>query len=250
MGEAAADFCIFWDLDKTGFLRPTCHWNPPERVSVMKAMTGKSELYATESYKTSWKSGEGFIGRAHKNKETLFFPDVSTLSPTVYKRKGLAAKFGVVSIAYKPFGNGVYEVGSTKRWDSCDWVNTMSVDDCRKVCLDMKGSFAIFWGFDAAQGVLRPMCHWNPPERVTAMKEKTGSDDLYTTDSYKVSMRPGDGFVGKVYESKKSMTFEDASKLSVKDYKRLPIASKYGIVSFSLWPFANGVLEVGSAQLR
>merc|ERR1712048_135800 len=198
--EAGACFCIYWGLDEAkGVLKPRCHWNPPERVSVVKALTGKSELYTTESYKWEWKAGAGLIGKAYKNKESTFFPDVSQLSPSVFQRQELAKRFGIRSMALKPYGKGVYEVGSTKPWETCDWVNNMSVDCCRQACKDMNASFAIFWRFDAARGVLRPAHHWNPPERIAEVKAKTGRSDLYTTESKTIEFKPGDGCIGKVY---------------------------------------------------
>merc|ERR1712227_793657 len=133
--DADASFCIYWSLDETrGTLKPTCHWNPPERISVMKAITGNSELYTTESYKVEMKTGTGIIGKAFKNKESRFFPNVSKLDPSDFKRNELAKRFGIRSLALKPYGMGIYEVGSTIPWESCDWVSSMSVDCCRQAC--------------------------------------------------------------------------------------------------------------------
>ena len=163
------------------------------------------------------------------------------------KRRDLAAQFGIVSLALKPFGDGVYEVGWGSKRSGCDWLKTMTVDDCRRACLDINGSFAIFWGLDQAKQVLRPLCHWNPPERVAEVRAATGSDALYTTESYASEFTPGVGFGGRVYRDKKGMSFPDVSRVSSADFKRKELAARFGVKTLAYVPFASGVLEVGSA---
>jgi len=249
--ETGAAFAVYWGLDEAqGVLRPVCHWNPPERVGQVKEKTGREDLYTTESYKNGFKMkvGVGVVGKTYKSKEAMFFENVSKLSKTEFLRKDLAARFGIVSMALKPFGKGVLEVGSPTEWDSCAWVQDHKLfqEACQMACKKTGAPLAIYWGLDDAKGVLRPMCHWNPPEIATQMKAMTGKDDLYTTESYKVQMKPGTGCVGKTYESKEAMFFPDVSKLSWDDFLRKDLAARFGIVSVALKPFANGVLEIAS----
>merc|ERR1719343_1221844 len=109
----------------------------------------------------------------------MFFPDVAELAVEGYNRKDLAARFGIHSLALKPFADGVMEIGATKKWEACHWIHTVTEKDCERVAKEAGASFAIYWGFDVGKGVLRPMAHWNPVERIAEVKARTGSDDLY-----------------------------------------------------------------------
>ena len=46
------------------------------------------------------------------------------------------------------------------------------------------------------------------------------SEECYVTESYKFQLRPGEGAVGRAYQSKEPVFFSDVSKRSVDDYKR------------------------------
>ena len=112
----------------------------------VKAATGNSELYTTESYQGvlgELKPGDGFVGKAnsivyiyiyvfiicynvihytilyytkaYKEAHAMFIPDLSAALDSEYPRKQLATKYGVVSLALKPMGDGVMEIGTSNR---------------------------------------------------------------------------------------------------------------------------------------
>jgi len=247
--EAGADFAIYWSFDQAkGVLRPTCHWNPPDHVAAVKAATGNSELYTTESYQGELKPGDGFVGKAYKEAHAMFIPDLSVALDSEYSRKQLATKYGVVSLALKPMGDGVMEIGTSNRWDSCEWVRDVTPKDCQRAAEEAEASFAIYWGFDVEKGVLRPMCHWDPPKRIAELKEKTGGDETYATESYRFPRQPGDGYVGKSFGNQETMFFPDMSKVPQSEFKRRDLEHRFGIVSMAFKPFANGVMEVGCTK--
>merc|ERR1719284_1480094 len=258
--ETGACFCIYWRLDKAkGVLRASAHWNPPERVAAVRA-SGKNDLYTTESCKSEFVLGEYIVGRACKNKETMFIEDVASVNELEYSRKDLAKQFGIVSVALKPFGDGVYEIGWANKRSNCNWLNTelssaktidgigeeVSVEELERAAKEAGAIFSIYWGFDESTGMLRAMRHWNPPERIAEMKAQGGSDELFTTESYMESLTPGEGYVGKCYSNKQAFFIPDVS--ASQGYKRKNLAKRFGITSVALKPFANGVLEVGSAK--
>merc|ERR1719198_419654 len=166
------------------------------------------------------KPGDGFIGKAYKEKESMFFPNVKVLPVKEYKRKDLAIRFGIQSLALKPVGDGVIEVGTTGSWEACEWVNTVQPKDCERAAKEAGACFAIYWGFDEGRGLLRVMAHWNPPERVAEVISKTGREELYTTESYRFTFKPGQGFTGKSYQNSETMFFSNVAQLSLEDYKR------------------------------
>merc|ERR1719215_1744309 len=92
----------------------------------------------------------------------------------------------------------------------------------------------------------RPTEHYNPNERIEKVRKETMKDDLYTTESYKFTMAPGVGIVGRVYASGEKEFYEDVSQLSSDVYIRSEIAKKYGIKSLAVMPYEGGVLEIGT----
>merc|ERR1719375_673336 len=80
------------------------------------------------------------------------------------------------------------------------------------------------------------------------MIAKTGSKDLYTTESYKAEMTPGSGFVGKVFRNQGQLFIPDVSLVDQNSFQRKHLAEKFGIRSIALKAFETGVMEVGCSQ--
>ncbi|CAE8606777.1 unnamed protein product [Polarella glacialis] len=128
--ESGACYAVYWCFDEAAkVLKPLAHFNPAERIAAVKAKTGKDDLFTTESYKFTMKPGEGSVGKCYASGEPLFFQDVDALPQDSFLRKDIAKQFGIVSIAMKPFGKGVLEVGSAEKWDVCVWVSSQCIRD-------------------------------------------------------------------------------------------------------------------------
>merc|ERR1740127_454536 len=209
-------------------------------------MTGKDDLYTTESYKVELKPSVGFVGKVYQDGKPMFLPNISDALASEYARKEIAKKYGIKSLGLKPFGDGLMEIGTAKGWERCEWVEEVTAEELERAAKDAGASFSIYWGFDKGMGILRPMRHWNPPERIAEMKAQAGSDELFTTESYMESLMPGEGYVGKCYSNKQTFFIPEVS--ASQGYKRKNLAKRFGITSVALKPFGNGVLEVGSAK--
>jgi len=274
--EAGADVAIYWSFDRAkGALCPTCHWSSPELAS--EARTGmpwrsrsqvgqargplavplagpdgelKPAVYAQVSSDLQIEPGASVVWWSYEEQMPIFFPEVSQLPADEYLRKDLAARCGIVSLALKPFRTGVLEIACTRPCELGDWANNMTADECRSACQDVGGSYSIYWAYDAALNVLHPADNWQPPARggMTKAKAKAHkSEECYVTESYKFQLRPGEGAVGRAYQSKEPVFFSDVSKRTVDDYKRKDLAVKLGITSVVFRPYGEGVLEVGTA---
>eukprot|EP00448_Togula_jolla_P012594 CAMPEP_0170610482 /NCGR_PEP_ID=MMETSP0224-20130122/22683_1 /TAXON_ID=285029 /ORGANISM="Togula jolla, Strain CCCM 725" /LENGTH=136 /DNA_ID=CAMNT_0010935861 /DNA_START=50 /DNA_END=460 /DNA_ORIENTATION=+ len=123
--EAGAVYAVFWAFDQAkGVLKATMHYNPPERLAQIKAMTGSDTSFASEAYKYEFTPGKGAVGQVYSTKEPVSFEDVTTLPADTFLRADVAAKYGIKSVAMKFFNGGVLEIGNTDVWSSFDWVNS------------------------------------------------------------------------------------------------------------------------------
>jgi len=129
-----------------------------------------------------------------------------------------------------------------------NFVDTFSSEVC----------YGIEWGISES-GRLECKSYFNPQWRIEAVKNK-GLDGLYTAESSTYTFVPGQGMVGKTFETQEMTFCEDLQALTpdeIKDvvchsdhkaFLRVDLAKKFGICSAVFMPTARGVLEVGSTQ--
>jgi len=119
--------------------------------------------------------------------------------------------------------------------------------DLGDVCSFSGAVFAIYWGYDEDQGVLKPVAHFNPKERIEKAKRQ-GKDSLYTLGSYETKLKPGEGLVGGVYDRQESMFVSNVTELGDDVFLRKELALEYDIKSLAMKPWREGVLEIGSTD--
>eukprot|EP00931_Biecheleriopsis_adriatica_P091706 TRINITY_DN65590_c0_g1_i1.p1 TRINITY_DN65590_c0_g1~~TRINITY_DN65590_c0_g1_i1.p1 ORF type:complete len:346 (-),score=57.28 TRINITY_DN65590_c0_g1_i1:84-1076(-) len=284
--DHGAVFAVWWTFEN-GVLSVADHYNPSSRIEEVRNKYGTSNLYSLESYRYRMRPGEGLVGKAFARQKAAFFLDLKEVDENLFLRKKVAEQFGIKSIALAPFQDGVLEMGSSDMWTSfteftlhelarsrshlpghlqasCDTQDdsdgleefptppslasrNLEAIDLAKVCEEYGAVFAVWWAFD--KGVLSVADHYNPQSRVEEVRRQTGKDDLYTTESYKYRMRPGEGSVGEVFASQQSAFYLDITELDESLYLRKKVAERFGIRSVSFAPFKDGVLEIGSTDL-
>ena len=120
-GSSGGCYGIEWALSSSsGRLEHKSHYNPQWRVDSVKNLGAKG-LFTTRSKGISFMPGQGAVGEAFAKQESLFLQDPQTLNrhmSTPFQRADLAKEFGILSIMFVPFANGVWEVGSSKRFAS------------------------------------------------------------------------------------------------------------------------------------
>mmetsp|Transcript_27309 Transcript_27309/g.49446 ORF Transcript_27309/g.49446 Transcript_27309/m.49446 type:complete len:378 (+) Transcript_27309:49-1182(+) len=97
--------------------------------------------------------------------------------------------------------------------------------------------YALFWGMSA--GRLAVQDEWTTG----------GHIENFTDGSRLVSLRPGQGIVGRVFKSKRVEFLSDVSGLSAAVFSRLGLAQRSGVRSIACFPWNNGVIEYGSTQV-
>lgn len=115
--ETGAVFAVWWTYEN-GSLRIAEHFNPVSRVEQVRAATMKDDLYTTESYDFVFQPDEGLVGSVFKSQQHAFYPDITALSNDVFLRKEVAERYGIKSVAFAAFEDGVLEIGSIDIWTS------------------------------------------------------------------------------------------------------------------------------------
>lgn len=103
-----SDYVIWWQLDPES-----------KRLVHTKQTNSKRQLNAMRRSR-SWEFGvgDGVVGRVFQTGVPEIVQDVNQLDPTVFHRFKLASDYGIASLAFVPFTNGVLEYGSKGVKDS------------------------------------------------------------------------------------------------------------------------------------
>merc|ERR1712187_958257 len=109
-----------WGISESGCLVHRSHYNPAWRIEAIRT-AGLKSLYTTRSKNFVFTPGRGYVGKAFAQQQILFVGDVRSISyDTVadadaqeFVRIDLAKEFGIQSVVFLPFADGVLEIGST-----------------------------------------------------------------------------------------------------------------------------------------
>lgn len=109
---SGGDYALFWNTCD-GVLKVEYEWTECARSA---RHTQHLRSYMFTSGLTSFRPGQGAIGRVFQTSSVEFHSDVSGLSKDYFHRGTLAKRHGVRSIVLIPWNNGVLEYGSTETW--------------------------------------------------------------------------------------------------------------------------------------
>jgi len=275
---------IEWALLDSGRLECTGFYNPQWRIDEVRK-EGLESLYTSKSKEYTFLPGEGLVGKAFENQQTLFFEDLQLLNEddmmdaislgtcTGFLRAELAKEFGIHSAVFMPTANGVLEAGSTQkvafasdlfRLKATVLFPTISPPaPCSAILEDMVekscgGCYGIEWVLSDS-GRLECKSYYNPHWRIVAV-QKQGLKGLYTAKSSTYTFMPGEGLVGKAFANQQMLFWKDMQAIDLDDvmdamtlgtctgFVRADLAEEFGIHSAVFMPTANGVFEVGSTQ--
>ena len=122
-----------------------------------------------------------------------------------------------------------------------------SSDELKAVVDTVSGAvLAISWKWDGSKLVFEN--YYNPPDRVEAIKATTGSDELYTTASSKITFEKGQGGPGRAFDGQTTEFHADVKTLDPSVYPRAELAKKFGITSVAFKGTAEGCIEVGTTE--
>jgi len=184
------------------------------------------------------------IGRVFASKGEEFVPDTSALSADRFPRLQHAKEFGIKSIGAFFCDGGVLEIGSTQRWSSLP--KAMAAIEVQTVCQTAGAAYALFW--EESKGGLAVSAKHVALGRALSLKTAHGDDESFVSKSCAVSLRPGEGVVGRVFASKGEELHSDVSLLSRSQFPRAAAAQEFGIVGLAAVGWKGGVLEFGSTQ--
>ena len=115
---------------------------------------------------------------------------------------------------------------------------------CQAACEKASAVYAILWQPEG--DVLKAAAHYNPPDRIAAIKAKRGDDKLFTLESYSSSFTKGQGAPGRVWASGEAELIPNASATDA--FARKDLAAEFGICSVAIVPVADGIMEVGTPE--
>jgi hypothetical protein len=124
--SGGACYGIEWGVSDGDLLKCKSFYNPEWRIEAVKKR-GLQGLYTAQSSAYTFRSGEGFVGRAFANQQIVFanaeglqtqsvndMMDAMSLGDHAgFMRTELAKEFGIQSAVFMPTDCGVIEVGST-----------------------------------------------------------------------------------------------------------------------------------------
>eukprot|EP00930_Biecheleria_cincta_P043918 TRINITY_DN30135_c0_g1_i1.p1 TRINITY_DN30135_c0_g1~~TRINITY_DN30135_c0_g1_i1.p1 ORF type:complete len:211 (-),score=23.79 TRINITY_DN30135_c0_g1_i1:433-996(-) len=110
------------------------------------------------------------------------------------------------------------------------------------LCETTGADYAIFWA--QQEDTLRVQSHYNPADRIHALRLMRGDDHRFTTKSYEVALSAGQGAPGRANANRKPEVIPDVRMLP--NGIRLELAREFGIRTMICVPWHGGVLEYGS----
>lgn len=109
LDSTGADYTIWWRYDAAmNRLVHGLQLNSPKHLNAMRR--AKEVTFCT---------GKGsVVGRSFALQEPDFLADARLADPTYFSRIKFAANYGICSIAFVPYADGVLEYGSRSAWDA------------------------------------------------------------------------------------------------------------------------------------
>jgi len=235
--------CIVWteSASASGILIPSKHLS----------YAGTAPEYYNESMKIRIKSGTGMVGKAFSTRAKQFLPNVNYVEDTTFPRKQTAVKYNVRSVFALYQNNVVYEFDTAKElWKvpfediDFDALYAEAQATQKKIMLEKprRKSSELSMTKDVPSGAaLEGLCEehglcccvvWrvNGGNVVPdAVNSYSGTAPDFVEQSLKHSFSPGEGLVGRVWESKKFEHHINVQMLPKGHYIRMPIAKKNNI---------------------
>jgi len=125
-------------------------------------------------------------------------------------------------------------------------MGAMAAIEVQTVCQTAGAAYALFW--EESGGGLVVSAKYVTPGRALTLKTTRGDDESFVSKSCAVSLRSGEGMVGRVFASKGEEFHPDARLLSVSQFPRAGAAQEFGVVGLAAVSWKGGVLEFGSTE--
>jgi len=240
---SGAVYALFW-TESAGKLCVAARYNTPVRVWACQASRRDGETFVTRSQKTPLPVGKGLIGRVFASKGEEFVPDTSALTADRFPRLQHAKEFGIKSIGAYFCDGGVLEFGTTTKWNHIPKVK--ATIELPSVCQTSGAVYALFW--EESGGKLTVSTKYVTPGRALMLKASRGDNESFIAKSSTVSLRSGEGVVGRVFASKGEELVPDVSELQTSQFARAALAKEFGIAGLAAVFWNGGVLEYGSTE--
>mmetsp|Transcript_22644 Transcript_22644/g.58238 ORF Transcript_22644/g.58238 Transcript_22644/m.58238 type:complete len:150 (-) Transcript_22644:186-635(-) len=107
--STGADYAIYWRHDTASDrLVHDAQLNSPKHLNAMR-----------RAKEVTFSPGEGtVVGRTFQSQQPDFLRDARTADPVVFSRIKFAKNYGICSIAFVPFVDGVLEYGTRSEWET------------------------------------------------------------------------------------------------------------------------------------
>jgi len=115
----------------------------------------------------------------------------------------------------------------------------------RAVCDLSGGEYALFW--NTCDGALKVEAEWTERQCVRSARHAQHLRSYIFTSSL-TSFRPGQGAVGRVFQTNSAEFNSVASGLNKDHFHRNALAKRHGVRSIVFIPWNRGVLEYGSTE--
>ena len=243
MANVAGDYAIFWTLDEEDKLI---------KLHSHEAYDGDCMARSSE---VTFKPGVACIGTAWVDPTYCLVRDSTKLDIRVFLRADMINEYGIKSIGFCRFPNGVLEYGTTDGWEEAP---SIDMDQHKRRCYDFllttarpafnpsqeqllkvmrytDAAYAIFWLYAADINELRCAAYHSYDGSVMEM-------------SRTFTFMPGVGCIGSAWVDPKYTFIKDATKLDIRNILRANLILNDGIKSICFTKFANGVVEYGTTK--
>eukprot|EP00930_Biecheleria_cincta_P047336 TRINITY_DN32794_c0_g1_i1.p1 TRINITY_DN32794_c0_g1~~TRINITY_DN32794_c0_g1_i1.p1 ORF type:complete len:630 (-),score=102.88 TRINITY_DN32794_c0_g1_i1:129-2018(-) len=241
---SGASYATYW-VNVNGQLVVRSDYQSRARKEELRAK-GFDESFATESQAFKLDPfGAGPVATVYSTKTPLLVKDIASSS---MRRKELAAKYGIVQIAFIPFEAGVLELGTTEdRWEEMPEYPTLPNAELVRGFQEHNACYAIFW---AKHGDSFEHTADFVTDSVKASVEAVrGCAENFCTESRHFSTNANSpGPVATAFRTGKEVTIVDSefSALWSANLTRASLAKAFDIKYLHFIPAKEGVLEYGT----
>lgn len=116
----------------------------------------------------------------------------------------------------------------------------------KNMCELLGADYVLFWS--ASHGQLTVANSYTSPDYAQAIRDRRGDNENFVTRSRAFVYRPGEGCIGRVFQSRGVELVRDASVRPDRVFMRATVARRFDIQSVRCILFDGGVLEYGSTD--
>lgn len=246
---SGAGYCIYWLKVGDEMVVADQYVSPARRQELLASGKTSSYAEASEGVKLDAK-GDGPVATVYRTGKPVFVPNAA--EELKLKRREFAKEYGIKSMCFIPFEDGVLEYGasigdSTAVWSKMPECPTMPKKEMRKAFENIGAKYVMFWSNASGDGYFRAIATYVTPERVRALANKRGDNKTFCSESqgFKLPV-DGNGPVATAARTGQEQFIQDAP--TEPTFRRKDIAKEFGVASIHFVPVTGGVLEYGTPK--